>query len=176
MKQARQNHYKDNCFLFLSFLDPCPLPLAILARINFTVHPFPGPAKLKTLLSRVLFRHFEVLSVLYAPSPLLPLLTLGTSTGLVLDLGHREATVLPVVEGVTVLKAWQALPLGGAAVEAALEAAVREKATVKDRNGTERKVQEMEGTVVHCAGQREKKNSPNAKHFKMFNTPPVSSF
>ena len=41
-------------------------------------------------LARVLFRHYEVSSVLFAPSHLLPLFTLGIKTALVLDVGHRS--------------------------------------------------------------------------------------
>ena len=39
------------------------------------------------------------------------------SSGLVLDIGHREATIVPVYEGVPILAAWQALPLAGEAIQ-----------------------------------------------------------
>jgi len=32
---------------------------------------------------------------------------------LVLDVGYQEATLIPIFEGIPILKAWQALPLGG---------------------------------------------------------------
>jgi len=76
-----------------------------------------GPTLFKNTLARVLFRHYEVSSVLFAPSCLLPLFTLGIRTALVLDLGHKEATLIPVYEGVPILKSWQAQPLAGAALQ-----------------------------------------------------------
>lgn len=59
----------------------------------------------------------QVLSVLFVPSHLVALMTLGVNTGLVLDLGHKEATLMPIYEGVVVFQAWQALPLGGRLIE-----------------------------------------------------------
>ena len=59
----------------------------------------------------MLFNHFEILSVLLAPSHLMPLFGLGLQHGLVLDCGDEEATLIPVYQGVPILKAWQALPL-----------------------------------------------------------------
>lgn len=50
------------------------------------------------------------------PSHLVAVSTLGLSTALVLDVGYKEATLIPICEGVPVLKAWQALPLAGKAV------------------------------------------------------------
>jgi len=76
-----------------------------------------GSTVFKETLARVLFRHYEVSSVLFAPSHLLPLFTLGIKTALVLDVGHREATLIPVYEGVPILKSWQAQPLAGAALQ-----------------------------------------------------------
>lgn len=42
--------------------------------------------------------------------------TLGVETALVLDIGYEEATLIPVFEGVPILKAWQALPIAAKAV------------------------------------------------------------
>ena len=46
-----------------------------------------GPIRTKEVLSDVLFKHFEVKSILYAPSHLMPLFTLGVQTALVIDTG-----------------------------------------------------------------------------------------
>ncbi|XP_012233537.1 actin-related protein 10 [Linepithema humile] len=67
----------------------------------------------KDTLAKVMFRHFEVGSILFLPSHLATVSTLGIDTALVLDVGYQEATLIPVFEGVPILKAWQALPLGG---------------------------------------------------------------
>ena len=76
-----------------------------------------GSSMMKETISKVLFKHYEVSSVLFAPSHLLPLFTLGIRTALVLDVGHSEATLIPIYEGVPILKSWQAQPLAGAAIQ-----------------------------------------------------------
>lgn len=67
-------------------------------------------------LAKVMFRHFEVGSILFLPSHLATISTLGIDTALVLDVGYQEATLIPIFEGIPVLKAWQALPLSGQVV------------------------------------------------------------
>lgn len=51
-----------------------------------------------------MFVHYEVLSILMAPSHLMPLFGLGIKDGLVLDVGYSEATLIPVYENVPILK------------------------------------------------------------------------
>jgi actin-related protein 10 len=102
-----------------------------------------GPIKVKEVLSEVLFKHFEVLSVLYAPSHLMPLFTLGVNTGLVLDVGHSEATVVPVYEGVPILKAWQAQPMASEAVDKEVVKMLHTRGTVKTVHDEVSKVGEV---------------------------------
>ncbi|XP_012540859.1 actin-related protein 10 [Monomorium pharaonis] len=64
-------------------------------------------------LAKVMFKHFEVGSILFLPSHLAVISTLGINTALVLDVGYQEATLIPVFGGIPILKAWQALSLGG---------------------------------------------------------------
>ena len=59
----------------------------------------------------------QVVSVAFVPSHLVALLTLGLNTGLVLDIGFSEASVIPVYEGVPILSAWQSLHLGTKALQ-----------------------------------------------------------
>ncbi|ELU12418.1 hypothetical protein CAPTEDRAFT_226238 [Capitella teleta] len=70
----------------------------------------------RNTLADVLFKHYEVPSVVFAPGHLVCLFTLGVSTGLIMDVGYTETTVMPVFEGTAILKAWQALPLAGKAI------------------------------------------------------------
>lgn len=70
----------------------------------------------KDTLAKVMFKHFEIGSILFLPSHLATISTLGIDTALVLDVGYQEATLIPIFEGIPILKAWQALPLGGQAV------------------------------------------------------------
>ncbi|XP_011630225.1 actin-related protein 10 [Pogonomyrmex barbatus] len=64
-------------------------------------------------LAKVMFRHFEIGSILFLPSHLATISTLSIDTALVLDVGYQEATLIPIFEGIPILKAWQALPLAG---------------------------------------------------------------
>lgn len=51
------------------------------------------------------------------PSHCASLFTLGISTALVLDVGYKEAILIPVYEGVPVLRLWQTMPLAGESVD-----------------------------------------------------------
>jgi len=61
--------------------------------------------------------HLQVSSILFVPSHLVSLCTLGVNTALILDVGYVEAVLIPVFEGVPVLHAWQAQPRAAQAVE-----------------------------------------------------------
>uniref|UniRef100_A0A8D0HU06 Actin-related protein 10 n=1 Tax=Sphenodon punctatus TaxID=8508 RepID=A0A8D0HU06_SPHPU len=88
------------------------------------------PSHFRETLTRVLFRYFEVPSVLFAPSHLMSLLTLGINSAMVLDCGYTESLVLPIYEGIPVLNCWGALPLGGKAIHKELEFQLLEQCTV----------------------------------------------
>ncbi|XP_011859097.1 PREDICTED: actin-related protein 10-like, partial [Vollenhovia emeryi] len=83
-------------------------------------------------LAKVMFRHFEVGSILFLPSHLATISTLAVDTALVLDVGYREATLIPIFKGIPVLKAWQALPLGGQTVHENLGKYFRDAASSLD--------------------------------------------
>ena len=87
--------------------------------------------RLKNELVKVLFQHFEVLSILFAPSHLMPIFGLGLQNGLVMDVGYNSASVIPIYQGVPILRAWQALPLGGNAVHQSLRQELSLKGTSK---------------------------------------------
>lgn len=74
------------------------------------------PTRVRETLANVLFRHFEVSSIYFVPTHLVVLSTLAIDTALVVDLGFKEAIVLPVYSGVQVLHAWDAQNLGAEAV------------------------------------------------------------
>lgn len=74
------------------------------------------PTVIRECLAKVLFVHFEVSSVLFVPTHLVTLSTLAVDSALVVDLGYKEATVIPVFSGVQVLNAWQAQNLAAEAV------------------------------------------------------------
>lgn len=57
------------------------------------------PTSVKELILKVLFDNLQVPSVSFVPAPLLSLLAVGRITGLVLDVGYLETTLMPVYYG-----------------------------------------------------------------------------
>ncbi|KAJ8288812.1 hypothetical protein COCON_G00014710 [Conger conger] len=88
------------------------------------------PSLFRDTLTKVFFKHFEVPSVVFAPGHLMSALTLGINSALVMDCGYTETLVLPVYEGIPILSAWEALPLGGRAIHKELEGLLMEQCTV----------------------------------------------
>uniref|UniRef100_A0A3Q2WYY5 Actin related protein 10 n=1 Tax=Haplochromis burtoni TaxID=8153 RepID=A0A3Q2WYY5_HAPBU len=78
------------------------------------------PSHFRETLTKVFFKQFEVPSVLFAPSHLMAIMTLGINSALVMDCGYTETLVLPVCECTPILPAWEALPLGGKAIHNAV--------------------------------------------------------
>ncbi|XP_043529251.1 actin-related protein 10 [Frieseomelitta varia] len=84
------------------------------------------PTQFRDTLAKVLFRHFEIGSLMLLSTHLATISTLGVNSALVLDIGYKEATLIPIYEGEPILKAWQALPLGGQVVHEYLMKSLRE--------------------------------------------------
>ncbi|KAG9336440.1 hypothetical protein JZ751_002787 [Albula glossodonta] len=96
------------------------------------------PSLFRETLSKIFFKHFEVPSIVFAPSHLMSVLTLGISSALVMDCGYMETLVLPqVYEGIPILSAWEALPLGGKAIHKELEGLLVEQCTVNTDSNTD---------------------------------------
>ncbi|VDK21278.1 unnamed protein product [Taenia asiatica] len=101
------------------------------------------PTHFRQTIADVLFRHFEVPSILFAPAHLMALFTLGISTGLVLDCGYSEALVLPICEGFTLLSTWHSAHLGSRHIHKRLEGQIREHAFVEDDGAGRQKLSEV---------------------------------
>jgi len=54
------------------------------------------PLELKNMIATILFEYMSVPSIIFAPSQLLAITSVGKKTGLVVDCGYLETTVLPV--------------------------------------------------------------------------------
>lgn len=80
------------------------------------------PTSIRESIAKVLFFHFEVASVLFLPTHLVALSTLAVDSAVVVDLGYKETTVIPVYGGVQVLSSWQAQPLAAEAVHDEIKA------------------------------------------------------
>ncbi|XP_050080688.1 actin-related protein 10 [Anopheles maculipalpis] len=76
------------------------------------------PTIIKEKLARALFCHFDVSSVFFVPTHLVVLATLAVETALVVDIGYKEAVVVPVFCGVQALYAAEAQPLAAESVHA----------------------------------------------------------
>eukprot|EP00051_Salpingoeca_urceolata_P028289 m.486088 g.486088 ORF g.486088 m.486088 type:complete len:555 (-) comp24179_c0_seq1:147-1811(-) len=74
------------------------------------------PTVFRSTLADVLFNNFQVLSVLFAPLPVLSLLPLAVNTALVVDVGYEETSVIAVSEGIPLLNSLVTVPLGGKAL------------------------------------------------------------
>lgn len=74
------------------------------------------PTVIRETLARALYTNFEVNSIFFVPLHLAALSSLGVDTGLVVDIGYKEAVVIPVYSGVQVFHAWQAQAQGAEAV------------------------------------------------------------
>uniref|UniRef100_A0A4W5QWZ3 Actin related protein 10 n=1 Tax=Hucho hucho TaxID=62062 RepID=A0A4W5QWZ3_9TELE len=94
------------------------------------------PSHFRETLTKVFFKQFEVPSVLFAPSHLLSIMSLGINSGLVMDCGYTETLVLPVYECIPILSAWEALPLGGKAIHKELDGLLVEQCTVDSDSST----------------------------------------
>uniref|UniRef100_A0A8C1M382 Actin related protein 10 n=1 Tax=Cyprinus carpio TaxID=7962 RepID=A0A8C1M382_CYPCA len=94
------------------------------------------PSHFRETLSRVFFKHFEVPSVLFAPSHLMSVMTLGIQSALVMDCGYTETLVLPEsFESIPILSAWEALPMGGKAIHKELHSLLSEQCTLDTDSG-----------------------------------------
>lgn len=89
----------------------------------------------RNAIAKVLFKHFEVPSVLFAPHHLLALFTLGVPSGLIMDCGYTETVVLPVYEGNAILKAVETIPFGSKAIHKHLEEQLMERSLVQIETG-----------------------------------------
>jgi len=79
------------------------------------------PTEFRETLALVVFDHFDVPSLCFAPSHLLAIYTLGLDTALVIDAGYKETVALPIFEGIPVLNLWEAVPLAGKAIHSHIE-------------------------------------------------------
>ncbi|TKC52881.1 hypothetical protein EI555_003463, partial [Monodon monoceros] len=105
------------------------------------------PSHFRETLTRVLFKYFEVPSVLLDPSHLMALLKLGINSAMVLDCEYRESLVLPIYEGIPVLNCWGALPLGGKALHKELETQLLEQCTVDTGAAKEQSLPSVMGSI-----------------------------
>ena len=74
------------------------------------------------------------------------LTTLAVDTALVVDVGYKEAVVIPVYSGVQVLHAWQAQPLASESVHNEIRKQLTENGVAADLL-TDSVVEDIKGTL-----------------------------
>jgi len=75
-----------------------------------------GKTVIRETLAKALFIHFDVSSVLFVPAHLTALSTLAVPTGVVVDIGYSETTVMPVFSGVQIMSAFKDHNYGNSAI------------------------------------------------------------
>ncbi|XP_072383319.1 actin-related protein 10 [Diabrotica undecimpunctata] len=78
------------------------------------------PTLFRETLAKVLFSHYEISMMLSLPSHLVSLASIAVDTAVVVDIGYKEAVVIPVCHGLPMIQAWQALPIGAEAIHSKL--------------------------------------------------------
>ncbi|KAF9427042.1 hypothetical protein BGZ94_005570 [Podila epigama] len=89
-----------------------------------------APIALKQTIAKVLFDKLQVPSVSFTPSHLLALLTTGTATGLVIDCGHLETSVLPIYASRPLTSFIRTTPRAGKFLSTHLKQLLREKCPI----------------------------------------------
>ncbi|KAJ3367851.1 hypothetical protein GGF31_007011 [Allomyces arbusculus] len=74
------------------------------------------PVLLKQTIAKVLFERFRIATLHFAPADLMTVLTTGQAAGLVVECGHLETTVTPVVDYRVMYTLIDSIPLAGQAV------------------------------------------------------------
>ncbi|KAI0648997.1 actin-domain-containing protein [Trametes meyenii] len=90
-------------------------------KVILVEHPL-LPLHIKEIIARILFNNLQVPSISFASSHLLSLLAAGRVTGLVLDCGHLETTVLPVFSFRPLYPHLRTTPLAGARLSSHIKA------------------------------------------------------
>ncbi|EIW57670.1 actin-domain-containing protein [Trametes versicolor FP-101664 SS1] len=90
-------------------------------KVILVEHPL-LPLHIKEIIARVLFNNLQVPSISFASSHLLALLAAGRVTGLVLDCGHLETTVLPVYSFRPLYPHLRTTPLAGSRLSTHIKA------------------------------------------------------
>ncbi|XP_053201473.1 actin-related protein 10-like [Panonychus citri] len=89
-------------------------------------------------LLNVLYHHFEVPSLLIVPHHLMALIPSMISTGIVLDIGWKEAIAVPVIEGITYTNSVKFSSLGGKTINERINRELIERRAKIKINGVEK--------------------------------------
>ncbi|CAF0902455.1 unnamed protein product [Adineta steineri] len=88
------------------------------------------PTRIRHVLADILLKQFEASSLAFVPSHLGATYTLGRSTALVLDIGYKEAQIMPVAEGVPLAVQFDSLSYAGEAIHKQIQLLLEQHAFV----------------------------------------------
>ncbi|VDM97563.1 unnamed protein product [Thelazia callipaeda] len=92
----------------------------------------------RNLVARVLFENFDAPSILFAPSHLLATFPFGVSSALVIDVGYSNATVVPILDGVTMVFQLETSCVGAKYLEERVHELLRKYGKILTKLGMER--------------------------------------
>jgi len=107
-----------------------------------------SPTIFRESLAKVLFCHYEAISITFLPSHLAALFPLVIATGLVIDIGFSEALCIPVYNGTTILKAWQSYACGANRIHGNLRQLLAEKAKIVSPELNENESQKLFESLI----------------------------
>ncbi|VDM27053.1 unnamed protein product [Toxocara canis] len=110
------------------------------------------PTDRRHMLARALFEALDAPSILFAPSHLLATFPFAASNALVLDVGYKEAVVIPVLEGVTVLNNWEVSSVGAKRLEQRVCELLHKFGKVVKVDGSERELNEEDDVLLEKNG------------------------
>ncbi|KAL7017045.1 hypothetical protein ACKWTF_010234 [Chironomus riparius] len=142
LKKTEKNLYDQSVDFFNKIFFDYLLVSPKDRKVSFVESTITTPTLIRESFAKVLFHHFEVASILFLPLHLVSLSTLAIDTALVVDIGYKEAVILPVFNGVQILKAWQAQPLGGESIHDGIKASLILNG-VKDEILSERVIEDI---------------------------------
>uniref|UniRef100_A0A915PVD3 Actin-related protein 10 n=1 Tax=Setaria digitata TaxID=48799 RepID=A0A915PVD3_9BILA len=103
---------------------------------------------LRNAMARVLFEAFDAPSILFAPSHLLATFPFGVSNALIVDVGYSEATIVPVLEGVTLLYQLETSAVGAKYLEQRVYELLRKYGKVLTYLGVERSLTDNDDLLL----------------------------
>lgn len=92
------------------------------------------PIRIRDAMAKVLFEYFEVVSIVFVPSHLLALFACGLHTGLVIDAGFSETTVVPVYEHNPILNGLDYIDLAAQVVHDEIRERIKTNGKMKVKN------------------------------------------
>ncbi|CAM4743566.1 unnamed protein product [Rotaria magnacalcarata] len=88
------------------------------------------PTRIRHLIANILLKQLEALSVAFIPSHLAATYTLGQNTALVLDIGYKEAQIMPIAERLPLPMRFDSLSYAGQAIHKQIQFLLEQHATI----------------------------------------------